>query len=121
MTREAAGTSPAGGSVPGSPMAIPDGEPEPAVTGARVPEVRPQSPQFTAAVDQVGGTIRVRGHLDRIGAEMLLDALVALQRCGHRHVTVQFRPHGTVDTEGQRLLTDLARRLGADGLRLEFQ
>jgi hypothetical protein len=72
-------------------------------------------------VDQAWGTIRVRGHLDRIGAEMLSDALVALQRCGHRRITVQLRPQATVDDDARRLLTDLARQLETDGLELQVQ
>jgi hypothetical protein len=72
-------------------------------------------------VDQARGTIRVRGHLDRIGAEMLCDTAVALQRCGHRHITVQFRPPATTDAAARRLLADAVQRLAADGVRLEVR
>jgi hypothetical protein len=121
MSREAVGTTPAGGPSPEPHIAASVGAPEPVVTGCRAHEVRPQAPQFTAAVDQAWGTIRVRGHLDRVGAEMLYDALVGLQRCGHRHITVQLRPAATVDADARRLLIDLAQQLATGGLELELR
>jgi len=83
--------------------------------------VRPQSPQSTFSVDQAWGTIRVRGHVDRVGAEMLQAALVALQRCGHRHIVVQLRPPATIDDEARGLLSDLAERLASSGMLLELR
>ena len=79
----------------------------------------PQAPVFTASVDQARGAIRTRGHLDLVGAELLCGTVVALQRCGHRHITVLIRPPATVDADAGRLLADLADRLAADGVRLE--
>jgi hypothetical protein len=82
---------------------------------------RPQSPLFTASVDQRTGVIRTRGHLDRVGAELLQGSVVALQRCGHRSVTVHVQPAGTVDAEARALLDDLADRLAAEGVTLAIR
>jgi hypothetical protein len=84
------------------------------------PALHPQAPVFTASVDQGRGAIRTRGHLDLVGAELLCGTVVALQRCGHRHVTVLIRPPATADADARRLLADLADRLAADGVRLEL-
>ncbi|MGK5114438.1 MULTISPECIES: hypothetical protein [unclassified Geodermatophilus] len=83
------------------------------------PAAYPQAPIFTASVDQTRGAIRTRGHLDRVGAELLCGTVLALERCGHRHITVLIRPPATVDPDAARLLADLADRLAADGVRLE--
>jgi hypothetical protein len=95
--------------------------------GRRRPErpapvgVRAQSPLFTASVDQRTGVIRTRGHLDLVGAELLQGSVVALQRCGHRSVTVHVQPGGTVDAEARAVLGDLADRLATEGLVLEVR
>jgi hypothetical protein len=117
MSHEAAETAPGGGVAPEFPVTAPKS----AATGWEPPEVHPQAPLFTAAVDQAWGTVRVRGHLDRAGVEMLDDILVGLQRSGHRHVTVQLRRPATVDAEARRLLADLAEQLATDGLQLDVQ
>ena len=83
--------------------------------------MRAQAPMFTAAVDHAAATVRVRGHVDRVGAELLCDAVVGLQRSGHRHVTVQLRPPATLDAEGRRVLADLAARLAEDGVQLDVR
>jgi hypothetical protein len=84
-----------------------------------VPPPAAQAPLFTAAVDQAWGTIRVRGHVDRVGAELLRDALLGLQRCGHQQVTVRLGPSATLDSAARELLDTLTQRLAAEGLRLE--
>ncbi|RBY76789.1 hypothetical protein DQ238_16080 [Geodermatophilus sp. TF02-6] len=87
-------------------------------TGA---DTRPQAPSFTATLDQVHGVVRTRGHLDALAADLLSGSIVALQRQGHRELTVQLRPLATIDADARRLLTDLAGRLAVDGVRLTFE
>ncbi|RFU22197.1 hypothetical protein [Geodermatophilus marinus] len=89
--------------------------------GDRFADVRPQSPGFTATLDQRAGAIRVRGHLDAVTADLLRGGVLALQGLGHRHVTVRLMPAASVDAEACRLLADLAERLGAEGVRLEVR
>ncbi|MGY1710147.1 hypothetical protein ACI8AC_11625 [Geodermatophilus sp. SYSU D00758] len=89
--------------------------------GDRFADVRPQSPGFTATLDQGSGAIRVRGHLDAVTADLLRGGVVALQRLGHRQVTVRLMPAATVDAEASRLLAGLAERLAAEGVRLEVR
>jgi hypothetical protein len=72
-------------------------------------------PTFTAAVDRARGTIRVRGHLDRIGAEALLGTVGALRRLGHRHVTIALVPQASTDADADVLLGGLTRRVAAGG------
>ena len=78
---------------------------------------RPQPPLFVARTDQVTGVIRIRGHLDRHGAEALCRIATALQTLGHREIVVQLGSATTAD-DVPALLADHARRLGADGVRL---
>ena len=83
--------------------------------------MRAQAPSFTAAVDQATATVRVRGHVDRLGAELMCDAVVGLQRSGHRHVAVQLLPPATLDAEARRVLADLAARLAEDDVQLDVR
>ena len=102
-------------------MGVPTGPPEPADAGSERPEVFPRAPLFTAGVDQLRGSIRVRGHLDRIGAQLLCDSLVALHGWGHQHLTVRLHPAATADAEARAVLTDLAARLATDGVQLDLR
>jgi hypothetical protein len=121
MSREAAATPPDSGSGSWHPGTAPPSTPRPPSTGTGFAEVHAQAPSFTAAVDQEWATVRVRGHVDRVGAELLCDAVVGLQRCGHRRVTVQLRPSATLDAEARGVLTELAARLAEDGLQLDVR
>jgi hypothetical protein len=76
------------------------------------------SPAFTAGVDRARSTIRVRGHLDRVGAELVGGMVEELHRDGHRHVVVALVPPATADDGAGEVLGDLTRRLAADGGRL---
>ena len=120
MGQEGAESTPAGGFGSRSPMGAPTGSPEPEDAGSERPEV-PRAPLFTAGVDQLRGSIRVRGHLDRIGAQLLCDSLVALQRGGHQHLTVRLHPAATADAEARAVLTDLAARLATDGVHVDLR
>ena len=78
----------------------------------------PQAPSFTASLDQRQGVIRARGHLDVLAADLLCGSIVALQRRGHRQVTVCLRPLATADDDARELLARLADTLAVDGVRL---
>ena len=78
----------------------------------------PQAPSFTASLDQRRGVVRARGHLDVLAADLLCGSIVALQRQGHRQVTVRLQPLATVDDGARQLLAGLADTLATDGVRL---
>jgi hypothetical protein len=69
-------------------------------------------------VDQHAGVIRTRGHLDALAADLLAGSVVALQRLGHRRITVRVGPQATIDDDARGVLADLDGRLSADGARL---
>ncbi|MGY1679746.1 hypothetical protein [Geodermatophilus sp. SYSU D01176] len=89
---------------------------EPAVGGGAVDT--PQAPTFTATLDQRRGIVRARGHLDVHAADLLCGSIVALQRQGHRQVTVLLRPLATADDAARELLACLGDRMAVDGVRL---
>ena len=89
---------------------------EPAVGGGAVDP--PQAPSFTATLDQRRGIVRARGHLDVHAADLLCGSVVALQRQGHRQVTVRLEPQATADDAARELLARLADTLAAEGVRL---
>jgi hypothetical protein len=99
----------------GSRKRIPTG---PAADGQTTEEVvRPRAPLFTARTDPTAGIICTRGHLDRVGAEVLCRTVTALQELGHRRIVVRLGA-GTVADDARALLTDLARRLLTDSVGL---
>lgn len=86
--------------------------------GAPTGDPGPQAPSFTASLDQRGGVVRARGHLDVLAADLLCGSIVALQRRGHRQVTVHLRPLATADDAARELLACLGEKLAAEGVRL---
>ncbi|WP_448611414.1 hypothetical protein [Geodermatophilus sp. URMC 60] len=81
-------------------------------------DLSPQAPSFTASLDQHQGVVRARGHLDAFAADLLCGSIVALQRRGHRQVTVRLEPLATADDAARELLARLADRLAAEDVRL---
>jgi hypothetical protein len=79
-----------------------------------------RGPLFTATVNGTKGTIGIRGHLDRVGAELLCGSVVALQRLGHQHIGIRLAPGATLDAEARAALAALARRLSGDGVELKI-
>lgn len=88
------------------------------IVGRATADLSPQAPSFTASLDQRQGVIRARGHLDVLAADLLCGSIVALQRRGHREVTVRLRPLATADDDARELLARLADTLAVDGVRL---
>jgi hypothetical protein len=62
--------------------------------------------------------LRVRGHLDRVGADLLAGTVEELQHLGHRHVDVALTPLASTDPGADEVLAGLTRRLAAEGVRL---
>ena len=75
----------------------------------------------TLRPDPARGTVRVRGHLDRVGAELLRNNLAVLQDLGHQQITVQIAPSATADPQARDVLAGLAARLAAEGVRLAVE
>jgi hypothetical protein len=71
----------------------------------------PQPPMMVATPDPAHGSIRIRGRLDRVGAELLSDQVLALQRRGRRPICVQLSPPATADPEARAVLTGMGVRL----------
>ncbi len=84
----------------------------------RTVDPSPQAPSFTASLDQRQGVVRARGHLDVLAADLLCGSIIALQRRGHRQVTVRLRPLATADDAARELLARLTETLAAEGVRL---
>ncbi|MGY1707203.1 hypothetical protein ACI79C_21795 [Geodermatophilus sp. SYSU D00697] len=84
-----------------------------------VTDTRPLAPSFTATIDQARGVVRARGHLDEVGADLLCGTVVALQRHGHRRITV--RLEATVEDGARELFDDLACRLARVGVQVVVQ
>ena len=91
------------------------------VVDREVTTQHPLAPSFTASLDQRQGVVRARGHLDVLAADLLCSSIVALQRQGHRQVTVRLRPLATADDDARELLARLADTLAVDGVRLVVQ
>ena len=75
------------------------------------------SPLLVVQPDAATGTLRVRGSLDRLGADLVTGSAEALCRQGHRHLHVQLEPP-TADPEVLALLTGLVQRFAACGIRI---
>jgi hypothetical protein len=78
----------------------------------------PDHPRMTATVDQARGAIRARGHVDRLGADLLCGTVQTLRRSGHRRITLELGPFATADAEARRLLDCLAGELRTRGASL---
>jgi anti-anti-sigma regulatory factor len=89
-----------------------------ALTDRRPVDPSPQPPSFTASLDQRHGVVRARGHLDVLAADLLRGSIVALQRRGHRQITVRLEPLATADDAAREVLARLAGTLAAEGVRL---
>ena len=80
-------------------------------------EAEPLSPLLVVRPDARTGTLRVRGRLDRIGADLLAGSAEALARRGHRHIHVRLEPP-TAHREELALLTGLVDRFADAGVRI---
>jgi hypothetical protein len=98
--------------------ATPAGVPDPDAPWGGA-DTHPLAPSFTATIDQARGVVRARGHLDEVGADLLCGTVLALQRHGHRRITVRLQ--ATVEDGARELFDDLARRLAAVGVQVVLE
>ena len=77
-----------------------------------------QSPMFSARVDDVRGVVRVRGHVDRLGAEDLIATVQRLAEEGHARITVEIGGLATAEPAAVDLLAGLAPHLAARDVSL---
>lgn len=85
-----------------------------AVPGADQP---PLPPLLVVRPDARAGMLRVRGRLDRFGADLLVGSAEALGRQGHRHIHVRVEPP-TADPEALALLSGVVERFAGSGIRI---
>ncbi|SDD21119.1 hypothetical protein SAMN05660690_3653 [Geodermatophilus telluris] len=80
-------------------------------TGTPADRTSPGRPLCTVRTDRAAGTVRVRGHLDEVGAEALCRVVAALRQLGHRHLDVDLGTT-TLTDDARALLTAVARPAG---------
>ena len=73
-------------------------------------------PLFTARIDHARGTIRARGRLDHVSADLLRGTVETLQRDGHRAITLDLAQLADPDHEG--VLSGIVEELTASGARI---
>lgn len=91
------------------------------VAGARwaVP-VTPRPPLFTARIDRDRATIRARGRLDSVTADLLRGTVESLQRDGHAAITLDLDEvtAAVPGQDGADVLTAMVEELSAVGTRI---
>ena len=92
-------------------------DPASSPVGAGAAEQPPLSPVLVVHPDAVTGTLRVRGHLDRVGADLVAGSAETLCRQGHRHLHLRLEPP-TADPQELELLCGLVERFAAYGVRI---
>ena len=73
---------------------------------------------YSETVDEASAVIRVRGRVDRLGADLLRGTIENLERRGHRDITVAIGAHARVDPVARAILAAVAGRMAG---RLRFQ
>jgi len=66
---------------------------------------------YRETIDEANSSIRVRGHVDRLGVDLLRGTIEELSRRGHRHITVTLEHPGDVDTCARAVLAEVAEGL----------
>jgi hypothetical protein len=71
---------------------------------------------YSETIDEERSAIRVRGHVDRLGVDLLRGTIEQLSRRGHRHITVTMEHPDNVDTCARAVLAEVAEGLaGCEG------
>ena len=68
---------------------------------------------YVETIDEAGSGIRVRGRVDRLGADLLRGTIEELSRRGHRDITVTMEHPGDVDACARGVLAEVAAWLAA--------
>lgn len=66
---------------------------------------------YRETIDEANSAIRVRGHVDRVGVDLLRGTIEELVRRGHRQITVTVEHPDNVDTYARVVLAEVAERL----------
>jgi hypothetical protein len=66
---------------------------------------------YRETIDEANSAIRVLGHVDRLGVDLLRGTIEELSRRGHRHITVTVEEPGTVDAYARAILAEVAELL----------
>ena len=77
--------------------------------------------RYRETIDEANSAILVRGHVDRLGVDLLRGAIEELSRRGHRHITVTLEEPGTVDPYSRAVLAEVADALEGCGGRLTIR
>ena len=75
----------------------------------------------TETIDEAASAIRVRGRVDRLGADLLRGTIEQLGRRGHRHITVTVRSADDVDACARAVLAEVADDLARSDGRLPIR
>jgi hypothetical protein len=76
---------------------------------------------YLETVDEASSTIRVRGRVGRLGADLLRGTVEELSRRGHRDITVTVEDAQEVDSSARGVLLEMATVLAARDGRLTVQ
>jgi hypothetical protein len=76
---------------------------------------------YRETIDEASSTIRVRGHVDRLGVDLLRGTIEDLSRRGHRHITVTVQDPGDVDRGSHAVLAEVAEALEGCGAHLTIR
>jgi anti-anti-sigma regulatory factor len=68
---------------------------------------------YSETIDEAKSAIRVRGRVDRLGADLLRGTIEQLSRRGHRDITVTMEHPDDVDACARGVLVEVAARLAA--------
>ena len=74
------------------------------------------APLFTARIDHDRATIRARGRLDHVSADLLRGTVETLQRGGHSAITLDLAQLAEPDHDG--VLAGIVEELSAAGTRI---
>ena len=85
------------------------------------PDTDPRSWTCSETVDEEAGVIRVRGRVDRLGADLLRGTIENLVRRGHEDITVAIGASARVDPVARAVLAAVAGRLASRHGRLRIE
>ena len=85
------------------------------------PDTDPRSWTCSETVDEESAVIRVRGRVDRLGADLLRGTIENLVRRGHDDITVAIGASALVDPVARAVLAAVAGRLASRHGRLHIE
>ncbi len=76
---------------------------------------------YSETIDEAASAIRVRGRVDRLGADLLRGTIEELHRRGHRDITVTMGDEVDVDACARTVLAEVAAQLAGRHGRLTIR